>query len=208
MSWGMVAVAGATVVGGVMSSNSASKAGKTASKADKAAMAFEQQKYDDWKATYGGVEDNLSKYYNSLTPDFYEAQGLEAFQKEQNIAMEKVKSSLAQRGIDDSGIAIATEAAMLGQEAEGRAHIRATAPSMAMEEQRGFLQVGLGQNPGSSLSQTLANRAQSANTTAQNANAAAGQAMGTAVTAVGTALGDYLNKPATPTPTPAAQVPA
>jgi hypothetical protein len=121
----MVAIAGASVVSGVMSSNASDRASKRAAGSDAASLAFEQQKYDDWKETYGGIEDNLSEYYNSLTPEYYAARGLEAFQKEQQRAFTTIKSSLAQRGIEDSGIALAAERAFAQDAAIQRATIRA-----------------------------------------------------------------------------------
>jgi hypothetical protein len=199
MTWGYVAVAGATVATGVMSSRSADRARGDAKDANDDAQAFEQQKLDDWNDTYGGLQDNLASYYNNLTPEFYETQGLEAFQKEQQVATERIQTSLAQRGIEDSGIAMAIEMQTEQAGAEERATIRAQAPGLAAEEQRSFLQVGLGQNPGESYSRSLANNASNANANAQASEAAAGQAIGSAISTVGRATGDYLAKPATPT---------
>lgn len=199
MSWGATAVAGATLVSGYMSSQSADKASKDAAKASKAQLAFEKAKYEDWKATYGDIEQNLSEYYSQLTPDFYAVQGLEAFQKEQEATHLRIKTSLAQRGISESsGLALAMEQELEQQGAEERARIRALAPSAAAEEQRQFLQVGLGQNPGAGVSQTLAQRTQAAQQQATLAQQQAQAGTQAAVSAVGTTLTDYLNRPTTP----------
>jgi len=202
MTWVAVAIAGATVATGYMGSRASSKASDASSAASEAQIAFEREKYSDWKDTYGGIEDNLSEYYNSLTPDYYEARGLEAFQKEQQLALENVRSTLAQRGIEDSGIAAAAELAFAQEGAVQKANIRATAPSMAAEEQRSFLQIGLGQNPGESFSRTLADRATNKANAANQASQYAGQATGQAITAVGTGLSDYLNTRAAVPPDP------
>lgn len=195
----VAAIAGGSIFSGVLGSRSASKASRSASKSESRALAFEQEKYDDWKDTYGGVEDNLSEYYNSLTPEFYEARGLETFQKEHQNALEGVRETLAQRGIEDSGIAAATEISFAQEGAVQRSQIRASAPSLAAEEQRSFLQVGLGQNPGESYSRALADKASSAGVTARAESAAAGKAVGSAISTAGTALADYLTPPADPT---------
>lgn len=195
MTWGAVAIGGASLLGAGLSANQAGKATKAASQAEAASLAFEQEKYDDWKDTYGSVQDNLSEYYGTLTPDYYEARGLEAFQQEQQQALEGVRTTLAQRGIEDSGIAAATEIAFAQEGAKERATIRAQAPSLAAEEQRSFLQVGLGQNPGESYSRALANKATSAAGRASGAQEASGQAISSAVTTIGTGLADYFNKP-------------
>lgn len=188
-------VGGTTLLSGVMGSQSADKASRSASRSEAAALDFERQKYADWKDTYGGIEDNLSEYYNSLTPEYYEARGLEAFQKEQQVALEGVRETLAQRGIEDSGIAAATEISFAQEGAGKRADIRADAPSLAAEEKRSFLQVGMNQNPGESYSRALASSATSASRTARESSASAGQAVGSAITTIGTGLSDYLNKP-------------
>ncbi len=198
MTWGFVAAAGATVVSGSMASRSANKASGRAAAGDEAALGFEQEKYDDWKETYGGIEANLSDYYNNLTPEYFEAQGLEAFQQEQQLALTNVRSTLAQRGITDSGIAAQAEIEFANKGATSRAQIRAQAPGVAASEQRQFLQIGLGQNPGASLSSTLSQQAQQANQRANASQQVAGQATSQAVQSVGTALSDYFNRPAAP----------
>lgn len=192
----------AAVGGGYLASKGASDAADTAAQSSAEQIAFEREKYNDFKATYGGIEENLSEYYSTLTPEYYEARGLEAFQQEQQLELSNIKASLAQRGIEDSGIALATETAFAQQGATGRAKIRAEAPSVAAEEQRSFLQVGLGQNPGTSYSQALSDKARQTETASQAASQVAGQAVGTAITTVGTGLSDYLSRPTTPTYTP------
>lgn len=198
MTWGVVAVAGATVVSAAVSNDSASKDRKAASKSASKSLAFEREKFDEWQATYGGLEDNLAGFYNQLTPEFYEAQGLQAFQKEQQVATERVKTSLAQRGIEDSGIALALEHQTAQEGAEARATIRAEAPLKSAEEQRKFLGVGLGLNPGASYSEALSNTASAAQTRANISEQQAGKAAGQAVTAVGKATADYLARPSRP----------
>ena len=198
---GAAIVGGATLVGGLMSSNQAEKDRAAASRMSAEQLAFERQKYDEWKATYGDIEQNLAEYYSQLTPDFYEAQGLEAFQQEQEAAIGRIKTSLAQRGIEDSGLSLAMEQELEQEGALERARIRTMAPGMAAEEQRQFLQVGLGQNPGAGVSQALSQRAQTAEAMAQRSEATAGQAMQAGITAAGTALADYINQPKTPTTT-------
>lgn len=196
-------IAGGTVISGAMSANSADSASKRAARMSAEQLAFEKQKHQEWKDTYGDIETNLGEYYNSLTPDFYEAQGLEAFQKEQDTARMQIKTSLAQRGIEDSGLSLALEQSADQEAAINRATIRAQAPGMVAEEQRQFLQVGLGQNPGQGVSTALSNQASQAQRTADQANQAAGVAIGTAVREVGTALSDYINQPAQPQLPPA-----
>lgn len=206
MSWGMVAVGTGAVLSAVISSDAAGDASGDASKASEASMAFEQAKYDDWKDTYGTLQDNLADYYTTLTPEYYEVQGLQAFEQEQTLAFAQIESSLAQRGIQDSGIALATELAFASEGAAQRATIRTQAPAIAADEQSRFLRIGLGQNPGESYSRALSQRSTELSGIASAANVASQQATTSAITTVGTGLADYFNRPkpatATPTTTP------
>ena len=197
-----VAIPAVAVGSAVISSSAASRDSKRAAAADKAALAFEQEKYDDWMNVYGDIQSNLGKYYNSLTPEYYEAVGLEAFKKERQTAMKRLDEQFAQAGISPrSGVALSIKSQNEMASARNRADIRRSAPSMAAEEKRQFLQVGLGQNPGAGVGTQLSNQAIGANQRAAQSSQAAGQAMSNAVSTVGTALGDYFAKPEQPTTT-------
>ena len=183
------AVAAVGAIGGsVISSRASSKASKRAADAQDAQLSFDMERYDDWQNIFGGVQENLSNYYNSISPDYYVAAGLEAFEKEREAKMGKLNETLAQRGLSNSGLAatVATENAI--SSAEARASIRREAPRQAREDQSRFLQIGMGQNPGSSISSTLGNIAVNAQTQANQASQAAGQAMSSAVSSTGKAI--------------------
>lgn len=181
-------VAAGSIAGGVMSSRASSKASKRAADAQDAQLSFDMERYDDWQNIFGGVQENLSNYYNSISPDYYVAAGLEAFEKEREAQMGKLNETLAQRGLSNSGLAatVATEDAI--SSAEARASIRREAPRQAREDQSRFLQIGMGQNPGSSVSSTLGNIATNAQTQANQASQAAGQAMSSAISTTGKAV--------------------
>lgn len=194
MTWGMVAVAGVTLVGGAMASRGASKDRAIASEADQASLDFEVERYDDWKSIYGDIQQNLSDYYLDLSPDQYEVVGLEALEEEKAKSLTRLNENLAQRGITDSGLAAAAEIGIEMDSASDRADIRRSAPGLVAQEQLSFLQVGLGQDPSQSLSNTLANRASQRRAQASDSSVVAGEAVGTALTTVGTGLSDYLNR--------------
>ena len=187
-------VAGAAITavgaigGSVISSRASSKASKRAADAQDAQLNFDMERYDDWQNIFGGVQENLANYYNSISPDYYVAAGLEAFEKEREAQMGKLNETLAQRGLSNSGLAatVATENAISSTEA--RASIRREAPRQAREDQSRFLQIGMGQNPGSSVSSTLGNIATNAQTQANQASQAAGQAMSSAISSTGKAI--------------------
>ena len=180
------AIAAVGAIGGsVISSRASSKASQRAADAQNAQLSLDMERYDDWQNIFGGVQENLSSYYNSISPDYYVAAGLEAFEKEREAQMGKLNETLAQRGLSNSGLAatVATEDAI--SSAEARASIRREAPRQAREDQSRFLQIGMGQNPGSSVSSTLGGIATNAQTQANQASQAAGQAVSSAVSSTG-----------------------
>lgn len=187
MSGVATAIAGSAVLGAVVSSNAAGKATDAASKASQSELAFNQQRYDDWKEVYGPIQDNLSDYYSNLSPDMYEAQGLEAFNAEYQKAQDAVATSLAQRGITDSGLSAQLEQQGAISAAQSRAAIRMDAPAKVAELQSNFLQIGLGQDPSGDIAGTLARNTNATQNIATQSQMAAGQAAGNAITEVGNA---------------------
>lgn len=194
MSWGAVAGAAIGVVGGMMSSKSASKDAKKSAQADKAALDFEKQRYNDWKAVYGDIQSNLAEFYGGLDSKYFEVSGIEALEQEKTLALENINTVLAQRGIDMSGMAGQAYVDLEMETAKERANIRKNAPLLAKEQQLSFLQVGLGQDPSSSMSQTLANQANNAADRADTSARSSAAATQAALTGVGNALSDYLEK--------------
>jgi len=196
MVWAATAVAGATLVSGYMGSRSADKASDAASDASDAQLSFEYEKYDDWNETYGPLQDNLAEYYNNVTPEYYAAVGVEKFNEEFQVGMKRIDESFAQRGIDpSSGIAGSVKSQAELDAAETRAGIRREAPRQANEDRSRFLQIGMGQNPGSSLSSSLANSATNKANSANNAATAAGNAWGAAIPAAGNAIEAFAARP-------------
>lgn len=194
MSWGNVAIAGATVIGASMQSKSASKSSKAASQASAEQLAFEREQYDDWQEIYGPLQENLADYYTNLTPEFYEAVGLQNYQQELQDTQSAISERIAQSGLSSrSGVEQSLLAQAEIQGAEDRAQIRSDAERQTQEDKTRFLQIGLGQNPSSSLSQTLAQRSSNLQSIANQQQQAAGQATGAAVESVGNALSAYFN---------------
>jgi len=182
MSWAVVGGAAIGLAGSVYSSSKSSKAakqaGNQAADADAERLAFEREQYDDWQDTYGGIEDSLADYYETLSPTLRISQGLEAYEKEKNRAMSDLQDSFAQRGIETSGIKAQTDTSVALSSAAERARIRATAPMEVAKEKLGFLQVGLGQNPNAGMRDALGDTQTRAhgieNITARNAGEASG----------------------------------
>lgn len=188
-------IGGVASIGGALLGKKASdKATAAASEAEAAALAFEREKYDDWQTVFGPIQQNLSNYYSNLTPESYEAIGLEAIQREYSTLETRLNETLAQRGLTNSGAALALEKDLSIQEAEAKADVRRSAPTMAAAEKAGFLQIGLGSNPSISMSSALQSTAAGARDRANTAQANYAQALGSAVSTVGKGLSDYFDK--------------
>lgn len=194
MVWGAIASLGASVVGSVISGKSAKKQADAAAEADKAELDFAKEQYQDWLDTYGDLQDNLAEYYNNLTPDTLEVQGLEQFELERERALTNINENLAQRGIATSGLAAAVEIEDQLSSATERARIRAEAPLRSAAERSRFLQIGLGQNPASNLQNVLSDTARDARDRADRSASAAGEAIGGAVSSGLNLLADVLEK--------------
>lgn len=182
----------ASLGGALLSKKSSDKASQQASEASAEQLAFEKERYEDWKAIYGPIQENLSNYYSNISPDYYEALGLEAFELERTAMMEQLDTVLAQRGLTDSGMAAQLKADIGMQSATERAKIRRQAPVQARQEQQDFLSLGLRADPTPSVSSALGQRTAYAQQYAQQAGAAAGEAMGSAVSTIGSGLSEYL----------------
>lgn len=197
----MAGIITASAIGLAGAAYSAHEAGKSADKARDASaaasaaeLAFAKQQYADWRGTYGALEKNISQYYNSVSPEYYEAQGLQAFQDEQQAARDSMEVMFAQRGLSGSGLA---ERAFIDQDisgAETRAGIRMNAPRAAMQEKQSFLSLGMGNDPSGDVQNVLGNSADRAFKQQMSAEGAEGAAYGALPSALSSgvqAVADY-----------------
>lgn len=185
---GILAVGGA-----LLSKRSADKQTASAERSEAAQLDFAKEQYADWQSVYGPLQDNLAEYYSGLDSEFYAAVGLESQQLEQQNMIRNIEERMAQSGIDSrSGIAqsLTAQAELAG--AEQRAAIRRDAPRAVAEDKTRFLQIGLGQNPASSLQNVLSQQAMSQRNLATQQQMAAGQAIQNAVTTIGNAGTDLM----------------
>ena len=106
---------------------------------------FDKEQYEDWKNIYGSIQENLGNYYNNLNADSLTLKHIEAITTEFSKAETQLKQTLAQRGLDDSGMMAAAEVSLASQEALNKANIRANADEMVAQEKMQFLSLGLGQ---------------------------------------------------------------
>jgi hypothetical protein len=188
-------IAAFSAVAGVAGANSARKDAKNAQRqaaaADKEALDFAKSQYNDWKNIFGPIQQNLSSYYQNLTPGRIEAQGREAIELERNDWMTRIDETFQQRGLGDTAMEAFATADVEKNVALQKAEVRATAPEKVAQQQLSFLTLGYNQNPAGTLQQTMNNRSSMQQQTALYKGERAGEAIGNAVSTVGTALGDY-----------------
>lgn len=185
-------IVGGSVIGGAVAADGARDAADTAADSQDAMLAFERQRYNDWKAIYGDIEQGLADYYEELTPARFISQNFDAYEQEYADTRKRLQESLTQRGIRaDSGVAVSLDAGMELARTEYRAGVRANAEQEVADRKQSFLGLGVQRDPSNSLS--AANRAVYQNDTAiaGQAAAAAGEAVGTAIGETTTALADY-----------------
>lgn len=187
------AIIGSAVLGAASSASSSSKAASSANAATEASseaaaaqLAFTKEQYEDWKATFGDVQSNLSAYYKSLTPDSFAASGIQSLNTQYADASKKIDQALAQRGIVGSGLQAQAHTDLMNQQAQASAQIRAEAPLKVAQEQMKFLSLGLGQGTAAAASvgnaygtqvNLSANQAASYNAQAAQASAGIGSSL-------------------------------
>lgn len=101
-----------------------------------------------WDEIYGNLEDNLSDFYNNLTPETFAAAGIEHQVKEFEQAKQRVTQTIAQRNIDGSGVGLSLDKQAEFALAENKANIRHDAPLQVAEAKQGFV-TSSGGKPGS-----------------------------------------------------------
>lgn len=103
------------------------------------AILFQMQgEFTRWNQIYGPIQDNLSQFYQTLTPEAMIVTGLDTTQKAFQATLKTIQRSFAQRGLDTGAEALLNQQAALATAAE-RAKLRYEAPFKVAEAQQGFL---------------------------------------------------------------------
>lgn len=229
------AIIASAVVGAgssMMSSRSASKSAKNAqSSADYQAqlqydmsqqqLDFSKQQYQDWQNIFGDVGETLSSYYKNLDPDMFASLGIQNLEQEYTRSRQLLDSSLASRGIANSGITTDSLTGLETARMMGRAEARTYAPMQVAQQQLGFYQAGQGMQ--SNASNAISNSYSGViNTLGANANRQqqlansytnqASQAYAGIGSSIGSGISSYitynaLNNPANMTPNTGGYVP-
>lgn len=206
------AIIGSAVVGAATSYSSGKSASKAAKlqadasnkateaslKASEEQLAFQKQQYADWEDIFGPIQDNLSSYYQTLSPDTYTSLGLQNLQKSYQTSRDSLDRSLAQRGLSNSGAAVQGLTDLSTQRMLGEANIRQSAPQAVESQKQNFLSIGLGLQPGlqsgiANAYGNIANTNMNAATNALNMQGKYSSQAASAYSGVGKSLGAGFN---------------
>lgn len=150
-----VAAAGVGAVGSIIAGNKQAKAIDKSTAIQREQLEFQQERYNDWKAVYGELQEDMGEYFKNLTGKDLSNREVEQLQLAGQKAQERIDQALAQRGIEGSGL----QAQLLSQNTYGtemaKAQSRATAEDRAMNAKANFLRIGLGQ--GQAIANTMSN---------------------------------------------------
>ena len=157
-------------------------------------LEFQKKQYEEWKSIYGDLQENLNDYYSNMTTDKYITQSNQQVEQQFSLQQKRLQQTLAQRGIDNSGIEAAAQLAMSTKLAEDKANVRMTADDYVNKQKMQFVGLGLGQG-----TQMLGTQAQIASTGISSAANISGANVGAsasmsnaAVNAVGGMVGSVV----------------
>jgi len=167
MAAGAAIAAGVGAVKTVSSGRQAKKAGEAADKSNKAAqgsaqqgidemlayygqaqgnledqLAFGQGMMDDWEETFGGIEDNLSEYYNNLDPVKYATSYKSNLNENIDKQMAQMNETMAATGLQTAGMKQQTAKEAAFAKATGGAQADIMAEDKVMSMKQGFLNSG------------------------------------------------------------------
>lgn len=186
-SWGSLALGAYTAYTGYEASKDSASASAASTSIAQEQLDFAKEQYQAVQDVYGPVEQNLSEYYQSLTPEKYETMGLDAYDKEFKTATTNWDTQMAQRGLSGSGIEAEGTASMAMQGVADRANISASADTQWAQDQMGWL--GLGTGAESVATTSMANSAN--NLASSYSNQAS--AYGSAATSAGQGVGSLIS---------------
>lgn len=111
-------------------------------------MEFAQGLLDDWESSFGGIQDNLSDYYNNLDPDKFAIQNKVAFKANMDKQLKQYNETMASGGLQSAGMKAQTAKEMMFKTAETNAQIDINAPENVAQMKQGFLKFGDPQRAG------------------------------------------------------------
>lgn len=111
----------------------------------KDALEFAQGMLDDWEGTFGGIQDNLSDYYDNLDPELYATQYKSNLYDNIDKELADMNESLGAAGLMSSGMRAQNEKEAAFAKATGGAQADIMAEDKVMEMKQGFVNSGANQ---------------------------------------------------------------
>lgn len=121
---------------------------------------YAQGLFDSWEGSFGGIQDNMTDYYNNLDPTKFATQSKANFQASMDKQMKQFNETMAAGGLQSAGMKqqAAKEAAF--KMAEGNAQIDIQSEEYVAQQKMGFLGFGEQQRAEASNANLQANRNQ------------------------------------------------
>jgi len=123
---------------------------QSANEIAEAGLDFNMQAYEDQMAQlsalediFGPVRENLSKYYNSISPEMLQMQGKENLEQQYDKASKNLEAQLSYNGMFNSGQALDARTALTASKAQAEASLGTQAKTQYAQEQTGWLGTGL-----------------------------------------------------------------
>lgn len=191
------ASAGAALGGSLFDEN-----GEPRSDLDERRLAMAKEQKAEWDKVYGPIQEKLAKNMRTMTLASVSALGLEGVEQEFEAAGVKIRESIAQRGLEGSGLEQEFKERAAITAAEAKAEIRAEAPEKIAKAQRSFLSLGLASREGESLeSRLLGEQAERERATTRREGSQLSSIIGTAGRVLGASgVLDKKDKPSVVTP--------
>lgn len=123
---------------------------------------YAQGLLDSWEGSFGGIQDNLSNYYNNLDPEKFATQNKVQFKQALDKQMKQYNETMAASGLQSAGMKAQAYKEAAFKTAEANAQFDISAPEQVAQMQQGFLSYGDAQRSGAqnAMSTAMANQAQ------------------------------------------------
>ena len=118
------------------------------------ALQFSQDMLGDWEDTFGGIEENLSSYYQNLDPAKYSQQYKTNLNENIDKELTQMNESMAASGLQTAGMKQQTAKEAAFAKAQGGAESDLMAEDKVRGMQQGFLNTGANQKSAANSSIT------------------------------------------------------